>query len=176
MPRKFFRKISPSPETFKQSKHLQFLGDTLHLACLWYLNRRTIARAVAIGVFVMWLPTPLHALTVAMLAVLLRANLPIAIITTFINNPITMGPMFYFDYWVGKHVLGGHYQAFKFEASLHWLTHGLLHLWKPLLTGTLILSSVSALIGFYGVHLLWRLHLIRHLQTRRARQCKSRSP
>ncbi|QLQ31519.1 MAG: DUF2062 domain-containing protein [Candidatus Thiothrix singaporensis] len=76
------------------------MGDALHVACLWHINRRTAAKGVAIGLFVMWLPLPFHVLMTATLAVILRANLPIALITVFINNPLTMGPMFYLDYWL----------------------------------------------------------------------------
>lgn len=171
MPRNFFRKISPDPAHFKQHKHLQFLGDTLHLACLWHLNRHSIAKGIAIGLFVMWLPMPFHVLMVAALAVLLRANLPVAILTAFINNPLTMAPMYYLDYWLGKHLLHGHFHPFKFEASLYWLTHGLPHIWEPLLSGTLILSTASALLGFYGIHLLWRLEIRHKLKKRRERNC-----
>lgn len=176
MPRKFFRKISPTPETFRRHKHLQFLGDALHVACLWHINRRTAAKGVAIGLFVMWLPLPFHVLMTATLAVILRANLPIALITVFINNPLTMGPMFYLDYWLGRHLLGGHFHPFKFEASLHWLVHGLPHIWQPLLTGTVVVASISALAGYYGVHLLWRLSILHHLKKRQERKAASISP
>ncbi|MDD5394167.1 MAG: DUF2062 domain-containing protein [Thiothrix sp.] len=169
MPRKFFRKLSPSPETIKQHKHLQFLGNTLHLACLWQLNRRTIPSAVAIGLFVMWLPVPFHVLLVALLVVLFRTNLPIALVTVFINNPLTMGPMYYADYKLGVLLLQSPAKHFKFEASLHWLTHGFLPLWKPLMTGAFSLAFVSAIIGFYGLHLVWRLYILQHLKERRKR-------
>jgi uncharacterized protein (DUF2062 family) len=172
MPKKFFRRITPSPETFKSNKHLQFLGDTLNLTCLWHLNRRTLSRALAIGLFVMWLPLPFHVLMVATAVVFWRANLPIAILTAFINNPFTMGPMYYFDYWLGKELLGGHFHAFKFEASLHWITHGLPHIWQPLALGTLVLASLSALLGYYGLLLLWRWHVIRQW---RRRKCKGKA-
>jgi hypothetical protein len=170
MLRKFFRKLSPSPETIKQHKHLQFLGNTLHLACLWQLNRRTIPTAVAIGLFIMWLPVPFHVLLVALLVVLFRANLPVALVTAFINNPLTMGPMYYADYKLGVLLLHSPVKHFKFEASLHWLSHGFLPLWKPLMAGAFSLAFVSALVGFYGLHLLWRMSILQHLKARRKRR------
>ena len=176
MPRKFFRRISPSPETFKANKHLQFLGDTMHLACLWHLNRRTLARALAIGLFVMWLPLPFHVLMVATLVVLWRANLPIAILTAFINNPFTMAPMYYLDYWLGRQLLGGHYRAFKFEASVQWLTHSLPHIWQPLALGTVVLASCSAALGYYGLLLVWRWNIAQQWQQRKRRRALKTLP
>lgn len=173
MLKKFFRKLSPSPETIKQHKHLQFLGDTLHLACLWQLNRRTIPSAVAIGFFVMWLPLPFHVLLVALLVVLFRANLPVALVAVFINNPLTMGPMYYADYALGLFMLQLPAHQFKFEASIHWLTHGFLHMWKPLMAGAFSIALLSALIGYYGLHWFWRWHISQHLKQRRARRQQS---
>jgi len=170
---KFLRKFSPNPDKIKQHKHLQFMGDTLNLPSLWYLNRRSVPPAVAIGLFVMWLPLPFHVLLITLLAVLLRANLPITLLTVFINNPLTMGPMYYADYKFGTFILHSPLHTFKFEASLHWLSHGFLHLWQPLMAGAFTLAAISALIGYYGTHLLWRIHILRHLKERKMRDANT---
>ncbi|QLQ31520.1 MAG: DUF2062 domain-containing protein [Candidatus Thiothrix singaporensis] len=41
------------------------------------------------------------------------------------------------------------------------------HIWQPLLTGTVVVASISALAGYYGVHLLWRLSILHHLKNAR---------
>ena len=174
MPKKFFRRVSPNPETFKQNKHLRVLGDHLHLNCLWHLHRHTIARSIAIAFFVMWLPLPFHVLMVAVAAVVWRAHLPIALLVVFINNPFTMIPMYYMDYWVGKTLLGGHYHAFKFEPSLHWLMHGLPHIWQPLAFGTLVLATMSAVIGYYTLLCGWRWYVLYQWRRRGVRHHCSR--
>jgi hypothetical protein len=45
-------KYMPSPESIKENKNLQFLGDKLHDPNLWHLNRRSVAAAFAVGLFV----------------------------------------------------------------------------------------------------------------------------
>ncbi|MFN3786193.1 MAG: DUF2062 domain-containing protein [Thiothrix sp.] len=174
MPRKFLRKWYPDPEKLKEHKQLQFLGDTLNIPCLWYFNRRNVATAFAIGLGCMWLPIPFQSLLAAVLAVLFRANLPLSVVLVFITNPITMPPMLYGAYLLGANILGASTAGFNFEASLEWLTHGLLLIWKPFFLGVSIMAIASALLGYYGVQLLWRLHLLKHLKERRKR--KQRSP
>lgn len=174
MPRKFLRKWSPDPAKLKEHKHLQFLGDTLHLPCLWHFNRRNVATAFAIGLFCMWIPFPFQSVLAAAVAVFYRANLPIAVALVFVTNPVTMPPMLYAAYLLGAAIVGAPEAGFNFEPSLEWLTTGLLLIWKPFLLGIFLMAVLSALAGYYGVHLLWRLHLLRHLKARRER--KSRRP
>lgn len=174
MPRKFLRKWAPNPEKLKDHKHLQFLGDTLNIPCLWHFNRRNVATAFAIGLGCMWFPIPFQSVLAAILAVFFRANLPLSVVLVFITNPITMPPMLYGAYLLGEAIIGAPATGFNFEPSLEWLTHGLVLIWKPFFLGIAIMAIVSSLLGYYGVQLLWRLHLLKHLQERRAR--KQRQP
>ncbi|MEB4589550.1 DUF2062 domain-containing protein [Candidatus Thiothrix sp. Deng01] len=174
MPRKFLRKLSPDPEKLKQQKHLQFLGDTLYLPCLWHLNRRNVAAAFAIGLFCMWIPIPFQSLLAAILAVFFRANLPLSVALVFVTNPVTMPPMLYAAYKLGVFLLGGPDAGFNFQASLEWLTHGLVLIWKPFLLGIILMAVCSSLLGYYGVHLLWRLHVLQHWKNRCERRSQKR--
>ena len=174
MPRKFLRKWSPDPAKLKEHKHLQFLGDTLHLPCLWHLNRRNVAAAFAIGLFSMWLPIPFQAVLAALLAVFFRANLPIAVVLVFVTNPVTTPPMLYAAYLLGTAILGAPTAGFNFEPSLDWLMNGLILIWKPFLLGIFMMAALSGVAGYYGVHLLWRLHLLRRIKERRAARKSSR--
>lgn len=175
MLRKFLRKLSPNPEKLKQHKHLQFLGDTLHLPCLWHFNRHNVATAFAIGLFCMWIPVPFQSIIAALLAVFFRANLPLSVALVFITNPITMPPMLYVAYKLGTLILGNPASGFNFEASLHWLTNGLILIWKPFLLGLLLMAVLSSLLGYYGVQLLWRMHILQHLKERRARRLRAKT-
>ena len=174
MPKKFLRRLSPDPDKLKQHKHLQFLGDALHLPCLWHFNRRNVASAFAIGLFCMWLPIPFQSIIAALLAVFFRANLPLSVALVFITNPVTIPPMFYFAYELGASILGSSVQAYNFTLSLDWLTKGFALIWKPFLLGCLILAVMSALLGYYGIHGLWRLHVLQHLKERRERRARKK--
>lgn len=175
MPKKFLRRLSPDPDKLKQHKHLQFLGDALHLPCLWHFNRHNVASAFAIGLFCMWLPVPFQSIIAALLAVFFRANLPLSVALVFITNPITMPPMFYFAYELGASILGSSAQAFNFALSLNWLTEGLALIWKPFLLGCLILGAISSLLGYYGIHWLWRMHVLQHWKERRKRRTSKKN-
>ncbi|WMP18087.1 DUF2062 domain-containing protein [Thiothrix lacustris] len=173
MPRKLLRKLFPNPEKLKEHKHLQFLGDTLHLPCLWHLNRHNVAAAFAIGLFAMWIPVPFQSVIAALLAVFFRANLPLAVVLVFITNPVTMPPMLYGAYLLGAAIVGQPSTAFNFTPSLDWLMHGLILIWKPFLLGVSLMAVFSSITGYYSVHLLWRLHLLRRIKARRARKSRS---
>lgn len=164
MPRKFLRKWTPKPAALKEHKHLRFLGTALHAEYLWQLNRSTVARACAIGVFCMWIPVPFQTVLAAMGAILFRANLPVSVVLVFITNPFTMPPMFYFTYKIGALLLGIPPQGFNFELSLSWLTNGMLKIWKPFLLGTSLTAVITSLLAYYGALLLWNLHLINRIR------------
>ncbi|WML91213.1 DUF2062 domain-containing protein [Thiothrix lacustris] len=174
MPRKLLRKLFPNPEKLKEHKHLQFLGDSLHLPCLWNLNRHNVAAAFAIGLFAMWIPVPFQSVIAALLAVFFRANLPLAVVLVFVTNPVTMPPMLYGAYLLGAAIVGHPSAGFNFTPSLDWLMNGLILIWKPFLLGISLMAVFSSVAGYYGIHLLWRLHLLKRIKARRLR--KSRRP
>ena len=61
---------------------------------------------VAVGVF-FGLLLPVAQIPVsAAVAVLLRANLPMAVASTLVTNPVTFGPVYYGAYRLGKALLG----------------------------------------------------------------------
>lgn len=156
MPRKFLKKYSPSPKTIRENKTLSFLGENIHQPCLWMMNRHTIARAFAIGLFCAWLPAPMQTLIAAMMAIYFRAHLPISVVLVFITNPITIPPMFYFAYKLGSFLLGMEPESVPMDLSWAWFTTTLGQIWQPLLFGSLLLGLFSAMLGYLGIHIVWR--------------------
>lgn len=170
MLKQFFKKYSPNPDKIKDNQCLAWLGGALHLPCLWHFNRRSVALAFGIGLFCMWIPFPFQTLIAAVLAVVLRANLPLAVALVFISNPITIPPMFYSAYELGAFILNHEVQTVKFELSIDWLKTTLGHIWQPLLVGCSTLAIISGLIGYYGIQLLWRVHLLQRIEARRLKR------
>src|SRR5258708_29485695 len=136
MPRKFFRKYLPSHESVRQSRHIRFLGTALHHPNLWHLNRKSVAGGTAVGLFCGLVPGPLQMLSAALLAILFRVNLPVAVILTWYTNPLTIVPLYYIAYKLGMFVTRGHRQILpggdldvlglpsmeRLPALVHWLT------------------------------------------------------
>lgn len=161
MAKRIFRKLLPDPRTVREHRALRFLGGWLHDPNLWHLNRRSIAGGFAVGLFMAFQPFPIQMLLAAAAAVALRVNLPIAVTLVWISNPLTMPAIFYFAYKVGVWVLGmpgGERTAFTLSFS--WFQREFVEIWKPLMVGSLLLGSVSAVVGYIGMRLLWRCSVV----------------
>ncbi|MDZ7809874.1 MAG: DUF2062 domain-containing protein [Arhodomonas sp.] len=145
------------------------MGRLLEDPFLLHLNRRSVAGAVAVGLFTAFLPLPGQMAIAAALAILIRVNLVLAVALVWISNPLTIPPMFYFSYMVGTWLIGTPVFHTGFEPTLAWFWNEMAVIWKPLLLGSLATGVVAALAGYGAVQLLWRLYIIAHLRRRRRR-------
>lgn len=159
MPRRFFRKFAIKRHELAKSRLLAPFRGLLHEPRYWGIRRRTCVPAVSLGLFVGWMPLPGHPVTAALAALALRVNVPVAMLSTFISNPLTMYPMYYFAYRLGRKLLGSPPIAFDFEFSLDWVTHKFVTIWQPLTLGCLLLGLLSALVGYIVLDIFWRLSL-----------------
>jgi uncharacterized protein (DUF2062 family) len=181
MPRKFFRKYLPSHESVRQNRYISRYGAFLHHPNLWHLNRHSVAGGVGIGLFAGLVPGPLQMLTAALLAVPLRVNLPVALVTTLYTNPFTIGPLYFLAYEIGSLLVndGGNattppaFDFMRFAESAEIFLRWLLSLGKPLFVGLVTLAVSLGILGYLGVQLIWRTHVLlawrRRARDRRAR-------
>jgi len=170
--KKFFKHRLPSVTKIKSHPNLQFFGTLLHDPNLWHLNRRSLAGGTAVGLFLAFLPLPMQMLSAAALAILFRVNLPISVSLVWVTNPVTIPPAFYFAYQVGASVLNRPLKIVEINTSQEWLFQTLGHVWEPLLLGCLIVGTLSALIGYLTISLLWRVQVGRLWHTRRKSRLK----
>lgn len=121
------------------------LGDPAY----WSLNRRNVTRAVALGLFIAFIPIPLHLFLAALLAIALRVNLPVTLTAVFLTNPLTMVPLYYAAYWTGCHLLGVevlHELPKSDPGALLPVWQG--PFWQPFLLGSVVLGLAVALVGY----------------------------
>jgi uncharacterized protein (DUF2062 family) len=156
MPRRFFRKFAFKRHQLSEQWFMTPFRHLLHDHRLWAIRRRTVVPAVAIGIFIAFLPTPGHTLMGALLALALRVNIPVAALATWVSNPVTMGPMYYFAYRLGRYLLRTPLQEFQFEMSWDWVTHTFLTIWQPMLLGCFILGVLAAVTSYITLDLFWR--------------------
>lgn len=159
MPRRFIKRFMPDPEFIRNHRSLQVLSRWLHEPNLWHLNRYSVSMAFLLGLFAAFVPLPSQMLIAAVLAVWLRANLPISVALVWISNPLTMPPIFYVTYKVGAWVLRLPPREVRFEPSVEWLSGQLSHVWQPFLCGSLIVGLGSGLLAAGLVQVIWRLHV-----------------
>lgn len=166
MPRKALKKWLPSAEKIKNSESLQFLGHLLHKPSLWHLNRKSVVKACFFGLFVAMLPLPFHMLTAAALAIAFNANIPLSISIVWVSNPLTMAPIYYFNYWLGAALLDQPIDIPDFQMSLAWLASELNAIWAPLMLGSLVVGLVSGVLGALLINGLWHWNARRHWSQR----------
>ncbi|MDP4622360.1 MAG: DUF2062 domain-containing protein [Hydrogenophaga sp.] len=163
----------PTPDTVRQNRWLRWMGPILNHPRLWHFSRKGIALGMALGVFFGLLIPIAQIPFSATLAVLLRANVPMAVASTLVTNPVTFGPVYYGAYHLGEWVLGqeaaGIPEALKpmetstevvdrtwGESLSHWFEQ-ITTVGKPLAVGLVILACVFGVLVYGLVSLLWVL-------------------
>lgn len=175
MPRRFFKRYMPNPEKLKEHRSLRFLGGLLHEPNLWHLNRRSVARAMAAGLFAAFIPMPMQMLLAACLAVASRANLPISVGLVWLTNPLTMPPIFYCTYKFGCWLLQTPPISMPDTLSMSWIGALLSSNWQPFLLGSVITGLIAAALGYCLTMLYWR-RWVSHAWQKRQRTRRENNP
>jgi hypothetical protein len=152
MPRRLLKRWLPHREALRDRWYVRPFGRLLHERDLWAIQRRTVAPAVALGLFLAFLPFPGQSLVAAAGAVRWRLNLPVAVLAVFVSNPLTMMQIYYGCYRLGRLVLGD--QALLRPDALG---PGLLQFLLPTLVGGVIAGAAAAAIGYLAVEGAWRI-------------------
>jgi uncharacterized protein (DUF2062 family) len=171
MPRRFFRKFAVKRHQVSEQWFMAPFAHLLHDQHLWGIRRRTVVPAVAIGLFVAFMPFPGHMVTAALLALAFRKNIPVAVLATWVSNPVTMVAIFPAAYQLGRSILDAPDREVTFELSLDWVTHTFVTIWEPMLLGCVIFATAASIVGYITLDLLWRSSIADY----KTRKRKSRS-
>ncbi len=109
----------------------------------------------------------------AAVALVLRVNLPLAVVFTWVTNPITVPPLFYLAYRTGSAMVNIPTRNVEYHFSLDWFLNTLADIWEPFLLGCLVLGTLSAVGGYWATRFLWRLFVTRNWASRRKSMKKS---
>ncbi len=157
MPRRFFRRVSRSYLRKERPWYLKPFDALFAHPTFFLVSRRSIAGAIWIGLFVALMPLPGQTALGLLAALVMRVNVPIAAVTTWVTNPVTIGPIFYSAYSLGRLILDIPPQPFAIELSWDWVTSNFIAIGKPLLLGSFISATIVASTGYVFVSVLWRL-------------------
>ena len=148
MIRKVFKKKSSSPKLDTLMKKYKIPRELLAV------NRKMVARAVLVGMFVAMIPMPMQMLAVVLIAPFFRFNVPIGVSLVWITNPFTMPVIYYVEYITGNFLMmqeGVH----DVHLSMEWFTNNIADIFLPLYVGTAFYSVVFAIGGYYLVNWCW---------------------
>ncbi len=163
--RRQYRKHAPTREELERSRLLKPLGKRIWASELWRFTRRSVPRAVAVGLFVgIFLMVPgLQIVGAALVSVPFRANIPIAAAMTFISNPATT-PFFLIAAIDVGNRLGFHADLatfYRLSAARAPLRDWWTWLWSDaapaLVSGLAVISLALAFAGSWVSLVVWRL-------------------
>ena len=178
--KKIIRRYTPSQESLNDSKFLTLFKVFLTKQDLWHFNRRSVAIGTFWGVFISLMPIPFQMPAAAFLALLFRCNLPVALLGTWLSNPITSPVIFAFEYALGARLLGtqlfhdvseqissdGWLSAIFSLGFSEWLDK-FSDLWYPMLLGGVICGFLAGVVAYLWVRLYWRFVVVRSWKSRK---------
>jgi uncharacterized protein len=166
----WFKSHLPTRESIAANRWTRPFAKHLLKPDLWRFTRRSVPRAVALGLFIAPVVPVAHTFVAALLAVPTRANIVIAAGITWLINPFTMPPFYISAYFIGKHLLriddvaptnvahgASKWASFIYDKS------------GPLALGTLVMATVIAAVGYLVASFGWRWKLSREWRKRRER-------
>lgn len=173
----------PTREEMEGNKYLAPIAHRFGRSELWRFTRRSVPRGVALGLFAGFIIPVGQIFLAAFLALPVRANVPVAALLTFLTNPFTL------PFWLmaanetGAFVLRVDSATTGLATaeleSGRWSDFG----WFQLLEGVgvtafgfVVLSIVSAVIGYFLSGLIWRIMVSRKWTRRPARRKVLRQP
>ena len=159
---RFLHRNTPSREEVLASPWLKPFGQRVAHSELWRFTRRSVPRAVFAGLFIgIFLMVPgLQIVGAALLAMPMRANIPIAAAMTFLSNPLTTPFFLYAAIDVGGRIgfrtdLQS-FMALKDESMSQWLQWLLSDAAPALVAGLFLIGLGVALVGYIVSLVVWR--------------------
>ncbi len=165
--RNLFKRYLPHKDHIQKHGGLHLFSDYLHDPNIWHVHRRSSAGGAAIGMFCAFIPLPVQTIVAAALAILFRMNLPIAVVFSLFSNPLTIPPLYFFSYQIGSKILGLQEKNIEFAFSWNWFSNTLVHIWEPLLLGCFILGTISSILTYFIIRLIWRIIAVAKWEKRR---------
>ena len=174
---KWLTRHIPTRDNIHRYRLLRPFAPHLSKPELWRLTRRSVPRAVALGLFVGVIIPVMHTAIAAVLAIPLRANVAITAAFTLVVNPLTIPAIYYAAYRVGSWEL--HHDsslvnpaaAERFSSELSRILFWIHQASGDIALGVLTIAFASAIIGYFGSSLAWRGWLgSRWRQRRQARR------
>ncbi|MDB5698151.1 MAG: hypothetical protein JWN69_955 [Alphaproteobacteria bacterium] len=168
----------PSREELESNRLVQPVAHLLLQPALWRFTRRSVPRAIAVGLTIgIFVIIPfVQPVAAAMVAVPVRANVPLTVGTTLLTNPVTTPLLLMAALWIGSDLFGfpanpgAVLQMIEHHASIDQWTNWLLSSAAPaLISGLAVMAVISGIVGYAVAAFVWRLWLTAKWRRRRHR-------
>ena len=154
---------APTRDSFERSRFLRPFAARVFHPALWRFTRRSVPRGVALGLLVgIFLLIPgVQIVGVALLALPIRANIPLGAAMTFLSMPLTTPFILIASAYVGgadaTHLMSVLASKMAWWPKLVELSYWLLSDAAPaMLFGLFTISVVAAALGYVISALFWR--------------------
>lgn len=190
---RWWLKHLPTQERIVAYRLLKPVRHLLDHDGLWQFNRRSVAAGAAVGLFFSVASPVAQILLAAITAILLKVNLPVAVLGTFFSNPLTTPAILFFAFHLGALLVGHDAPAEDIVAKTHvsspeagflegvseWALHSMDWIQSagwPLVVGLGVLSVLLSGGGYVVVSAAWRIQTALRWRTRHnERQCDKQS-
>lgn len=185
MPKQKLKQWLPTPEKLHESKIMKWFAPFVADPRLWHLHRDSLTRAVYLGVLCAFFPLPGQMPLAIAGALLLRANIPMAVALTWITNPLTTIPVVWLSYSVGAIITGESLIGIKTVGVILsditlWATghldnpfaHHLFSL-KAFIVGLIVSAIITSIIFGLLFRLAFHYHIVRSWRKRAGYNAKA---
>lgn len=166
----------PTREQMERNRFIKPFAHRVLRSELWRFTRRSVPRGVALGLLVGIIVPFAQILFAALLSVPVRANVPLAALTTFVTNPFTTPLIWLAAYWVGGWLLrvdaatvvapvNTAIEQTDLQHFLEWLTGATM----VTAFGLVVIAVVAASLSYLLSGVVWRMVVGRKWR-RRARR------
>ena len=173
----WLRKNMPTREQMEGNRYIRPFAGRVLKSELWRFTRRSVPRGVALGLLVGIIVPFAQILFAALLSTTVRANVPVAALTTFVTNPFTTPAIWVAAYWIGGWMLridaatgvapvATAMEETELQQALEWLTRAGIET----AFGLVVIAVVSASLAYVVSVWIWRWWTARKWQRRLARR------
>ncbi|MBO9516757.1 MAG: DUF2062 domain-containing protein [Porphyrobacter sp.] len=179
----WLRENMPTREQMEKNRFIRPFAHRVLRSELWRFTRRSVPRGVALGMLVGVIVPFAQILFAALLSTTVKANVPVAALTTFVTNPFTTPAIWVAAYWIGGWMLrvdaativapvNTAIEETELQQFLEWLTGATM----VTAFGLVIIAIVSAAISYLLAVFLWRWWIARKWARRKARRLEKAVP
>lgn len=181
MSKRFFRRFVPSHDKVRKDRLLARLGHAVFHPNYWHLNRHSVSRGIAIGMFWAFIPLPGQTVFATVMAMRMKGNIGLSITFTWVSNPLTMIPFMYAAYRTGLMIMQQQPIPNLIDQLTNPANYTFAWVWEnlgrlvPFIVGSFVLGTLAGLVSYVVLQQLWRWTAARRWKRRQNRRQLARA-